>query len=461
MTYKKRTILLIIISISCFLTIIPAILYSIGWRIDFTEIKIVRAGSFYFRIWPRNVEISLTPIYKDNPVQKEAITRRTLFSSIYIENILPKEYEIIIEKEGFYPWKKILKLHPGKITESKNITLVKKNPYFSLISENVDNFFVSSDENKLIFSKKNELYLFDLITNRHKILARTSYPIEDLLFSPTSEKILIKYNDKWHLLNLETLSLTPVFSTRSRQEEKTTTEEKKIIFSPFEKEVFYFLEDYSLYRKNLNKEEPELILENTLSVLILEKKMYNINKDGFLIKRKYENGSYLFPEKINEIPIEIKSKEYEIIIIGSVFYIREKNKLYKFNKEEKKFSFFTEEVEKIELSHNKEKVLLLGKNELRVLFLEKQYDQPERERGEILFLSRFSEKIESAFWWTNHYIIFTLPGEIKILEIDNRDNLNVFTLSQFEDPKTYWSRRNRKLILLSEKNLYISESLIF
>ena len=443
MTKKKKWFLLISLSFFCLFTIVPIILYSLGWRIDLKERKIIQAGSFYFRIWPRGAEISLIPFYKDELVEKNTIRKKTLFNFIYIENILPKRYLTIIEKEGFHSWEKILELEPGIVTESKNITLVKKNPYFNLISEEVNNFYVSPDEKKIIFLEKNAINLLDLTTNKKIILAKIPLDFKNLKFFSDSKNILIETEKGYSILDSKTLSISPLAI------------EGKIVFNPKDTESIYFIKDNILYKKNLIINKTEKISENIISALILENEIFYLDKEGFLIEQN------LFREKINQIPLEIKNLNYEILLIDSLFYIKEGDKLYFFNQTEKKFDDFLESVSKETESYNKEKIFFSNKNEIRILFLKKQYDHPQRKKGEMIFLSRFSEEIKNTYWWTNHYLIFLLDNKIKIIEIDNRDKINIFELSDMEVSKFFWSRINRKIIILSKENLYISESLIF
>ena len=95
--------------------------------------------------------------------------------------------------------------------------------------------------------------------------------------------------------------------------------------------------------------------------------------------------------------------------------------------------------------------------EIWVLFLEKKYDQSQKEAGEKLFITRFSEKIDDLFWYTGHYLIFNVGDKIKVAEIDDRDKINIVDLAEFKEPKIFWS--NKKLYVLSEENLYVSEEL--
>ena len=83
-------------------------------------------------------------------------------------------------------------------------------------------------------------------------------------------------------------------------------------------------------------------------------------------------------------------------------------------------------------------------------------EQEEKKVGEEIFLTRFSEKIGEVFWLTSHYLIFNTGSKIKIAEIDDRDKINIVDLVEFPDPKIFWNQNNKKLYILSEKNLYTS-----
>ncbi len=210
------------------------------------------------------------------------------------------------------------------------------------------------------------------------------------------------------------------------------------------KERILTLQENTLY------EEGDVIAEGVLSALVAGEDIFYLNKEGFLIK----SG-----EKLNKFPLDIKEALYKIYLIDSTPYIKEDNKLY-YLKEEK-FNLFLEPVEDVIISEDREKALFLSRHEIKILFLKEQYDQPQREKGEVLFLSRFSEKIGDIFWWTNHYLIFNIEEDVMVMETDNRDKINIFRLVKFKNPSIFWSRLNRKLFILSERTLYVSESLIF
>ena len=78
----------------------------------------------------------------------------------------------------------------------------------------------------------------------------------------------------------------------------------------------------------------------------------------------------------------------------------------------------------------------------------------------MMFLTRFSEKINDVLWLNDYYLIFTLGNKLKIAEIDDRDKLNVVDLAEFNFPEIFWDEENENLYVLSEKALYSSENLL-
>ena len=88
-----------------------------------------------------------------------------------------------------------------------------------------------------------------------------------------------------------------------------------------------------------------------------------------------------------------------------------------------------------------------------------------------VFLNRFSDTINEAQWLGNDYVIFTLRDAIVISEIDTRGNVNTVTLPQkalltdenlidIKSPDIFFNQQDKKLYLLSEGGLLVSERLV-
>lgn len=241
MTKRTRTAIFVIFVLVFAFTAPSVVFYSQGYRVDFEKKKIVQTGGLYFRIAPGRADVFLNGEFEK--------TTSLLSNSAYIENLLPKNYEIEIRKDGFRSWKKTLEVKEKEVTEAKNIVL---------------------------FST-------------------------DIQFASFSGAI-------------------PKITT-----EATSTDKKKIVES-----------------------------------------------DG-----------------------------YEIWITS-----------------------------------------LEEKDEKRI------------------FLTRFSEKIGNIFWLNDYYLIFNAGSKIKIIEIDNRDGLNIIDLAEFKNPKILWDKNAKKLYVTSEGKSYLLENLL-
>ena len=90
---KRTRFFILLACVILFLIITPYILlYSLGYRIDFENRKIVTTGGLYIKVLPQDV----------NVIIDSTITNKTgLFSnSVYVQDLLPKENTVYIQIDG-------------------------------------------------------------------------------------------------------------------------------------------------------------------------------------------------------------------------------------------------------------------------------------------------------------------------------------------------------------------------
>lgn len=423
MTYKKRTILFLGLAVLFLIAAPLTILYCLGWRLDWNTKSIIQPGVFYFKVWPKNAEV-----YLDAKLNKKT---DFFFGSALIENLKPKKYNVEIKKDGFYIWQKNLEIKKREVTDAKNIVLVPKYSKFNLLNKNVEDFFFSTNDKKIILKERMEegwaLKLFEIDKNvkSHLIserdISKEKVEMSDLKFSPDSKTVLLELGFKekiqYYLLEIDK---TPLVLTSLGSLEKP---EEFFLPSPLKKE--------------------------TVALTISGDDVYYLDDSGFLFKNEV---------RLNLIPHEIK-KETKYEITASVFNIllQEDDILYIFEENTKSFQKLFQPIKSFKFSPDWQKLVYANGHEIWVLFLEKNYNQPQREKGEKLFIARFSEELGNIFWYTNHYLIFKTNDKIKIAEIDDRDKINIVDLAEFKNPEIFWA--NKKLYILSEANLYVSEEL--
>lgn len=178
MTKRIRTIFFIACVVLFVLAAPSVILYSQGYRPDFENKKFVQTGGFYFRIAPSRADV-----YLNGKMEKSA---SIITNSVYIENLLPKNYEIEIKKDGYHSWKKTLEVKGKEVTEAENITLFPKNPQFTIIDQDVYPLITASatstDKKKIVESNNYEIWV-ELLKRKEKIfLTRFSEKIGNIFW---------------------------------------------------------------------------------------------------------------------------------------------------------------------------------------------------------------------------------------------------------------------------------------
>jgi len=111
-------------------------------------------------------------------------------------------------------------------------------------------------------------------------------------------------------------------------------------------------------------------------------------------------------------------------------------------------------------SSDGEKIVEYNDHEISVKFLEDRNDPVQRKGGDKIFLARFSENLGTVFWLNNYYLIFNAGNKIKIAEIDDRNEINIIDVAEFENPKIFWDKSEKRLYVSSQGKLYLSDRLL-
>lgn len=141
--------------------------------------------------------------------------------------------------------------------------------------------------------------------------------------------------------------------------------------------------------------------------------------------------------------------EYRVNDFAGEIFLREGDTLFVFNKDSDPFEKVLENVLDLKISSDKEKLAIFTNSEIWVFYL--------RTREKTL-LTRLSRKIGEVFWFNENYLIFNSGDQIKIMEIDNRDYSQIWDIASFAEPKIFFSYADKKLFVLSNGNLLVSES---
>lgn len=148
---KKTRLIILIVCVVVFLGTIPYIvLYSLGYRIDFTKMKIFATGGIYIRTFPTADQIL---------IDSKDFGKPGLFANdIFIPNLLPQKHTILIKKDGYFDYAKALPVKENLATKLENVLLFKKDFVFNQITDKTKNPFLAQNQKDKFVLKNFSIY---------------------------------------------------------------------------------------------------------------------------------------------------------------------------------------------------------------------------------------------------------------------------------------------------------------
>ena len=448
MTKRTRTSLFILM-VLVFAIIAPGIImYSQGYRFDVKKMKFLETGGIYVKTIPGDTTILIDDDYKNNT---SGFSRDLL-----IQNLLPENHTIKIEKDGYHSWTKTLEVKEKKVSEAKYVILFPNSIPFASIDNDVKSFYPYPDNNKiLLLTVSNELLSYDAEKNETlKILSKTQTPynITDISFSTTGKRALIKTSAGLHyLLNLDTSTISLIKSMSSNTQ--------KVIFDANNEGSFFYQVNNLIYRVNADKQTTSKLFkkEKVEAFAINGNDIYSL-ENGILYR---DNLLLNINETLSKEAFKTTNNTYELVVMeNEIFLIENKKTAYLFNKETKIFDKKIEAKNELKYTPFYDRVLFAADNEFWLLLL-KDTETPFFVKAySTIFISRFSQNIGDIKWLNGDYFVYSLDGKVNISEIDNRDHINSFELPQLETSKIFFNGTTKKLFLLNAEELLISENKI-
>jgi len=499
MTKNSKKLLFYGISIFFIAATLVIIFYCLGYRFDFENKTIVKTGGLYFSIAPPGATI-----YLDQRSYKKT---NFFFKNAFLSGLLPKDYKITITKPDYHPWNKILTVGEEKVTEAKNIILFPKNPEFRFLAQKINEFFPAPGGQKLILKTGDKdgwaLNYFDLQNQKQfeilnvqelqvleaggKSLTRqktAKINFLNLHWSSDSKKILIEVNidgEKRYLVvettpeknffildaenNIKKISFNPnnsgelfLIAPESKKPETSVQKSKEIKSGH---QIIYRLKNGG--KQIMLKISAPSFEQNIVSFSVLGNNILWLTDAGFLYLGRLINSEKIeLLEILNLKPINVdKEANYQILAKDvSKILLKEDETLYYLNPESHLLEKIFNPVKAVEFSQDMKKIAVSTGNQIWLFYLEKKYEQPQREIGDKVLIADFGESIINLSWLNNHYLIFQIGNSIKIAEIDNRSKINLIELTTFPSLKIYWNQKQKTLLVLSEGNLYSCDNIL-
>lgn len=147
---------------------------------------------------------------------------------------------------------------------------------------------------------------------------------------------------------------------------------------------------------------------------------YFINKTDGLLYRIFENGK---TEKISSEPVYIKN--YKLKILREKIYLASSDSnapgVFLLDSEGQWERLHISAANDLILSPDNKKMVILGPNEINVLWLKDESESPYFKEGQKELILETNEKIKQVFWFKTgwHLVYLTENGQTRFVEIDD------------------------------------------
>ncbi|MCX6813644.1 MAG: PEGA domain-containing protein [Candidatus Azambacteria bacterium] len=226
MTRKFRRFIFLAFTVFFVVTSIIIILFAQGYRFDFNSLKIVKTGGIFIKTSADGAKIYINDKYVES-------TSGILSYSTLISGLAPKNYNVFVYKENYYPWNKIVEIKNGMVTELSNIILfpleLKKNKIVELPTQVISEFAINDNAIKIKNNKTKTAKTYNLtdgkLLSSEKFKAATSS--EEFISPDKNKKLYLSNNQLW-IDYLKDIKREPIKS--AGEKELITSYETPIIF---------------------------------------------------------------------------------------------------------------------------------------------------------------------------------------------------------------------------------------
>lgn len=470
----KRKIFLLSFVVLFFLTAPAVVLYALGYRFDNKNGILVHSGSITIESWPRDVDIYL------NDEKQEKKQLNNINNSYTVNGLKPGRYRLKCQKEGYTSWEKNIEVHSGLSTEFWNVLLypVENTDINQYNTPSIEQFFLSPRNNdEVVYFYKDGgnnrvglLNIRDISTD--EIFSTSSLQFlepsqeENVEWSTDNKQILIPLTDgnqkqyiiarirKDRLNNIT--NLNQIFDHHDVRLQKVRwmfeKNDELVILTSDHKLYYFFLED---------PEKTVLIDENVSAFNFAGNRIYYTQLPNNLVweisghdistKRQITNISVASDQ--DEFIKFIVYDEYRLAIINN------KKQLFVYNEEKEKgekiFNEIDGQVEGIQFSNDGKKLLYWTGNEIWALMLRDWDVQPIRKKSDRFMVTRFSQPVRNVQWMDNYEnILFTTGEQIKSVELDTRDRINMVDVAYASDTlneRDFFYNKNNQIVFFRNK----------
>lgn len=163
------------------------LLYASGYRYDYKRGTLLRTGNIYIEA----SDVKDATVLIDDKPYGELLNKK-----LFLKDLLPGEYIIRIEKDGYTTWEKKLRVEGTLTTFIKDVVLFLTSKPVELTHSQISDYLTSPDHNFIAFIRSNagvpEVWLYNIEYNEEQLVYRVSGDFQPkILWAKSSNRLMI------------------------------------------------------------------------------------------------------------------------------------------------------------------------------------------------------------------------------------------------------------------------------
>jgi hypothetical protein len=416
--------------ILAFLIITPLIIiYATGSRIGLRglvrgRLNIEKTGALIIDTEPEGADIYLNNRLRQNWWKTYLSPQQsTIVTAAKIKDLSPGDYELRLEKEGYWTWQKRLTIWPGLATYAEHIVLFKNNLPMLIANGELSGLSPSPNA-KFLFAAANPSIIYDLGADKKIPIANGSSTIPGfngltptLSWSPDSNYFIFDKNLVAISEPLRPKDLDTIIKASSTLVKWDINNSRRMYYLSGEAISQINLDDLSTTTLLKNSRLTDfLVKEDTISTVAA------ISQGGIFSTRTLNGSNILASIKLPDAAFEFINPNHKLINIlgqktGTLYLIDPYRPI----------DPLVDTIENVSKAKWVNDNLLLYASGLEIWL----YDLTSHKST---LLTRLSQTITDIFWHpSNNYVIYTTTDAVSVIELDDRAKRNITVLTRLSE----------------------------
>lgn len=458
--------LLLALSILLFLIIAPLlILYETGYIFNWSALTLEKTGGFYFSSKPTGANI-----YVNN--------KSIGSTNTYFNGYLPNLYNVSIQKDGYFAWKKNLYIYPQLVTKANAILVpssMSYDAYFSS-SASISNTFISPNGTEVIYvtgTTSKEIHDLNLNSKKDAVLFTGIIGVKDISFS--GSQILVYFqnsssSNNWMVIDDSSdivYSLDGYFQTLNIDPNNVD----KIVFSPQDSNVLIISEKnangsdnvYTFNYANFSQSpivsnatgNLTQVLGNVSTFTASSNNIFYIDSNNILNEASLPDDTKKVIYNLNPY---LAGKSAQLSVYNDSILIQNNGNLLLISAKDDKLSEIASGVAGFYVAPDYQKVAVITSKNVFVYYLTKvdsQLNNPFlKQKGNMTLISSSDNLPKSIVWYQDSENMFMIySNKVEFSDIDDRGALNQYDVldAPYID-QAWW---NNNLFISTNNNIYL------